>query len=497
MTTYYVANSNGNDSNSGTSITAPWKTMSKVSTASNSMVPGDVVILLDGETWTASSIVVGASGSNGNPITFRRSYTGSTPPKIQNSGGDAISITAKNYIRMESLWLDGSANGVHVNTSSTGLEITYCTLSVMSNCGVRFETGHTGSGNFISHCEVHHCLNDGISFDGAATGYDVGWNYSHHIGSSYPGQVSAGNLGAVVAGSGDCFTAHGQTTGTIHHCVGHTSTKSFFATVQDTGFQWDVHHCFGKDFAYGGLIQGSASGVRPGTLRAWRNIMIAPDTLGIADPVAGTFAACALMQSQHATLGATMLLYHNVFVNPMNNANAYTVDGDVHAHSLTCKNNIFLAMGAASGRHIDVYIAGSAQPWTLAVDYNLFYLNTGVRFRYADASGHAVDWAAFKAATGLGTNDPSPAQPLLTGYARLFQNFGAWNYVSSTDSVIVSASEPSDFRLSAGSPGLDAALAINLGLSYDDLDFFNRKFPVGAAADIGACEHNRGILGGY
>jgi len=75
-TTYYVDATNGNDDNDGMSSETPWKTISKVNSASFSA--GDSILFKRNETWRERLSVPG-SGSNGNPITFGVYSTGNDP----------------------------------------------------------------------------------------------------------------------------------------------------------------------------------------------------------------------------------------------------------------------------------------------------------------------------------------------------------------------------------------------------------------------------------
>jgi len=75
-TTYYVSNTDGNDSNNGTSPSTPWKTISKVNTTSLS--PGDSVLFKRGDTFYGT-IIPHNSGTSGNPITYSSYGSGEKP----------------------------------------------------------------------------------------------------------------------------------------------------------------------------------------------------------------------------------------------------------------------------------------------------------------------------------------------------------------------------------------------------------------------------------
>ena len=62
---YYVDATHGDDSNSGTVISSPWRTLSKV--ASRTFSPGDQILFKRGEIWQGPLIFT-SSGSAGNPV---------------------------------------------------------------------------------------------------------------------------------------------------------------------------------------------------------------------------------------------------------------------------------------------------------------------------------------------------------------------------------------------------------------------------------------------
>jgi len=74
--TYYVDATNGNDSNSGTSETAAWKTIGKIN--SMEFLPGDMILFKRGEIWR-EELVIKNDGVSGNPITFGAYGTGEKP----------------------------------------------------------------------------------------------------------------------------------------------------------------------------------------------------------------------------------------------------------------------------------------------------------------------------------------------------------------------------------------------------------------------------------
>lgn len=75
-TTYYVDATAGNDANTGTTITAPWKTIAKVN--ATKFMAGDFILFKSGCTWQ-EQLTVQSSGNADNPITFGAYSTGAKP----------------------------------------------------------------------------------------------------------------------------------------------------------------------------------------------------------------------------------------------------------------------------------------------------------------------------------------------------------------------------------------------------------------------------------
>lgn len=76
-TNYYIAAS-GNDANSGTSTSTPWKTLNKLNSFFSSLKPGDNVYLNRGDVFYGS-ITINKSGASGSPITISAYGSGADP----------------------------------------------------------------------------------------------------------------------------------------------------------------------------------------------------------------------------------------------------------------------------------------------------------------------------------------------------------------------------------------------------------------------------------
>jgi parallel beta-helix repeat protein len=80
-TTYYVDSAYGNDSNSGTSSSAPWKTTAKVN--GRSFLAGDQILFKRGSTWR-ETLAPATGGIAGKPIVFG-AYGSGNPPMISGA----------------------------------------------------------------------------------------------------------------------------------------------------------------------------------------------------------------------------------------------------------------------------------------------------------------------------------------------------------------------------------------------------------------------------
>ncbi len=160
-TTYYVDSLKGSDSNSGTSSSAPWQTVTKVDKGPYN--PGDSILFKTGDTWTGDPSFTGAlttpsAGSSGNPITYGSYGTGAAPIldganslgtginvskgyvtitglQVQNVTGSAIYVTGSNVNITNSTLVDASSYGIDIQGSSN-VVVDHTTYSTSSNWGM-------------------------------------------------------------------------------------------------------------------------------------------------------------------------------------------------------------------------------------------------------------------------------------------------------------------------------------------------------------------------
>jgi len=136
--TYYVNATAGNDTNSGTSVTSPWKSISKVNAFS--FQPGDNILFKRGCIW-AQALIVKTSGTSASPITYGAYDAGSLPViDAQNQFSNIINITDKNFIIVENFRL---TNALASSSSSGSVLIVRSTGSIIRNCEI-YQTGRAG-----------------------------------------------------------------------------------------------------------------------------------------------------------------------------------------------------------------------------------------------------------------------------------------------------------------------------------------------------------------
>ena len=129
--TYYVS-PGGSDAGSGTSPASAWRTVNKVNNAR--LAAGDTVLFQGGATFGDATLMPGASGSAGAPITFGSFGTGLAT--ISNSEG-AVWFSGKRYLTFDGLDLTtgGANNGVFAGSPGGGSDHIVLQNSVVENSG--------------------------------------------------------------------------------------------------------------------------------------------------------------------------------------------------------------------------------------------------------------------------------------------------------------------------------------------------------------------------
>jgi parallel beta-helix repeat protein len=227
---YFVDSLSGSDTNSGTSVDRPWKTLAPVNAAS--FQPGSTIHFKRGSFWD-DQLFIDTSGVEGRPVTF--TVYGSGAPPIFSNSGHGLSWTSVIFIQADWIVVDGlivrdthdvgiyvaqgsdhnvvrnnevtdvgegisvhgqynlitqnSIHDLHIINDTPGGDDDYGAVGIVLN----------DSNNEISYNRILHCL--AHSYDFGTDGGAIEWyehannNYVHH-------NVASGNAGFLEVGVG-------------------------------------------------------------------------------------------------------------------------------------------------------------------------------------------------------------------------------------------------------------------------------------------------------
>ncbi len=168
--TYYVDTA-GNDSNSGTSTTAPWRTVAKVNGRTYS--PGDFILFKRGQTWN-ETLIVSSSGASGKHITYGAYGTGNRP--VFNGGNTrshCVEANNKDYITFSNLDAnDGATNGFYVHDGdSHDFLVEDCIARSAGDLGFLFKGTHNIT---LRRCEATTSYWNGFAMQTFTATYTAG-----------------------------------------------------------------------------------------------------------------------------------------------------------------------------------------------------------------------------------------------------------------------------------------------------------------------------------
>ncbi len=188
-TVYYVDSAAGNDNQSGTSSSAPWKTLAKVS--SHSYSAGDQILLKNGSTWR-EQLNVPSSGASGKPIVFGTYGSGS--PALINAAdvvGNWSSFSGYIYRAdiswsPSNVWYNGTfltkASSLGSLTSSQKWFYSSGTLYIWAPANAN-PNGHTVEADHrsraINIASRSYITINGISMKNSTSSLVAVWNGSH------------------------------------------------------------------------------------------------------------------------------------------------------------------------------------------------------------------------------------------------------------------------------------------------------------------------------
>ena len=430
-TTYYVDATKGNDSYTGTSESAPWKTIAKVN--SSQFQPGDFILLKRGGVWK-EQLTIPSSGSSENPITFSAYGTGNNPVIDGNNNTMPVSrhdglifIYHRQYIVIENINVTYSNSyGIVAKGNNTEIIIRNSKVSYSNDGGIVFESyGGNSSNVLIEYCDVHH--------------------------SNYRGEDSSHE--AITLGGADGFT--------VRNCEVHDNRIKEGIDAKSgsiNGFIYDnnVYH----NYDVGIYLDGAQD------VRVYRNkvynqdgndtghgIMVATESFN-DDNAKNNYIYNNLIYDNS---GAGINIYgedgkfiedcsiiNNTIVNNAK-AGVWFMSNDIHKGNIF-RNNIFWNNGLDEGKK-DFRTEQSSNLWdNQIIDHNLFNSNTGT------------------------------------------QRYGS-DYLVTSDVKFIDESNQ-DFQLKGDSPAIDTGVSTNV----TNRDFNGNIRPSGNRYDIGAYEFPMSVL---
>jgi hypothetical protein len=387
---FYVDNVSGSDSNSGTSSTAPWKTLGNVNGATYH--PGDVINFKRGSVWTGN-LKARNSGTSTASITYQAYGTG-TAPQIKNPGvsyGNAIYVTGSYNVIRDFLVTDAHAAGVQIGTSA------------VRNIIWKNEITRTGTGVMV---QGQYNL--------------VTQNYVHDLRMIVNDSTPWTDYGAV------CFWLEASNN-EISYNRGINCKASSYDFGYDGGFIeiWQhgdnsyIHHNYAKN-TNGFFELGASGGGSAQNIRVAYNVIV-----NVTGPGSGT-SVCFNTGSYNITV-ANFRFDNNTFVSTAGHPDAYRIFGCRNDLSmLRVRNNIFYS---------DVQVANNG---SFTHSNNVYYM---VNMKNGSGVGYTIGTSERKANplfTNLSGGDyhlqlssPAVDAGMNIGYTKDFQDVPVPQAVSS------------------------------------------------------------------
>jgi parallel beta-helix repeat protein len=176
-TTYYVDATGGDDANAGTSSSAPWKSLGKITVTT--FKAGDQILLKAGQVWTGYVWPKG-SGVSGNPIVLS-SYGTGAKPRINGAGavGSTVKLHNQQYWEIRNIEVTNTAPA----TSTAGAN-----LKDLRGIHIDGDNGATLNHLYVDGVNVHDVTGEINWISGDTAGnkpgihFKTGWDGSKKTG---------------------------------------------------------------------------------------------------------------------------------------------------------------------------------------------------------------------------------------------------------------------------------------------------------------------------
>jgi len=344
-TTYYVSNS-GNDSNSGVSASAPWKTVAKVIGFEPSLRQGDCVLFQRGGVWNEQLAISNVHGSQSYPITFGNYGSGNLPVLDGGStrpygivAGNASGQIASSYVTID---------GFEVRNATSGGII----FSYLAQPGITIQNNYVhnnGYGAYAGACAGcfgvdagSYGYNEGIAF----VGYPVG-NYGSKIINNIVKIEGGHNAIMTDQDTGSPLIEGNQVgPGCSHHCIDFKrstgmlikrNTGNCSGTVTVNGQTYPA--CNANNFY---TEQGNSSFTETGTYE--ENVIYG----------AAAGYACLAANLGSTTVGPTSVNYYNNTCYAGSTGMKAYYAGNCMGGTIHLYNNIFYGGGISTGSNCTI-----------------------------------------------------------------------------------------------------------------------------------------------
>ena len=403
--TYYVDSVSGADSNSGTSTSAPWQSLSKVNSVT--FQAGDVINFKRGAVWTGT-LTISSSGVSGNPVTFQAYGTGN-PPVIRRASAPESSGFTRAVV-INGSWI------VFQNFMLTNAHEAGIFLSATANHNVIRDNEITATGygfsvlgqfNLVTHNYVHDLHM--IVTNAGGGNYGAGCFFFSQAGSG--GNEVSYNRAINCRAPDPFFNINGK-----------------FVEIFNNGDNLYVHHNYAEN-AGGFFEAGASSGGTATNVRFAYNVLV--NSHGDAAQPVGAF--CFNVGGFNITI-SNFVFDNNTVIQQTGDGGVWRIFGcNSDLSFMTVRNNIFYSDSqiASTGNfthannlyYIVNQIVGSGIGYGLASGErtgNPLFVNLGTRDLSLQALSPSID-----AALSLGYTTDFAGTPVPQGGA---PDIGAYEF---------------------------------------------------------------------
>ncbi len=424
--TYYVDVAIGADTNNGTSLSTPWKTLQHAATVAPS---GAKVYVRQGNYLAVNITRPG--------ITFE-AYAGDARPIINQAIQFVVNITAQTILRGFEIQGANKQWGAGIKISSTAA------TTKIDNCIIRncrsFAMYLSGAENvLVTNCNMSKC-DSGVQISGRGRNVTFDSNTIHHMDTMTvdvgdPTRPGSGDRGA------NAYIFTNVTGPTIVQNEFYYGLRAYSTQFGTDGGAFEFFNCSNvtvqNNRMYDVQNLAETGGDSPGcsNLRVLRNVLWAGPTINVPGPRHGII----LRSADNSVVAHNTFLNTTVFAIDVGDAGDFA--GTIN--NLVVKNNLCQATDKMlSIDNVPLLSSG------VDIDHNLYYNSSGGSIAYIQGHGNTSSIANVRTWTGYEMNGVQ-ANPLLNG----------------------------DYTLQAGSPAIDEG---EIGVTAESY--------LGAAPDIGRYE---------